>query len=141
LRLELLPVSSIAERLLQLRGKTRQGDFAATLGINPNTLRGYESGRALPNQEVMEKICRVFSVNPAWLLLGQGEIEQNDREKQQPPAATALKRDDHAVPAACGNCLELYEKLVQSQEREIALVRENSDLKVENSALKARILA
>lgn len=71
-------MTTIAERFLLVRGKTKQGDFAKALGINPNTLRNYENGRVLPNQEILERVCTQFSVSPRWLLLGEGTMtEQN----------------------------------------------------------------
>lgn len=72
--LELLRMTTIADRFLQVRGKIKQGEFAKALGINPNTLRNYENGRVLPNQEILERICTQFSVSPRWLLLGEGAM-------------------------------------------------------------------
>ncbi len=69
-----LPMKTIASRLLMLRGETKQGQFATMLGLNPNTLRAYETGRAIPNQEILARVCVKFSVNPAWLLLGTGPM-------------------------------------------------------------------
>ena len=53
-------MSSIADRLVFLRGSATQAEFADRVGINVNTLRGYEKGRALPGYEVflMLKIKR-----------------------------------------------------------------------------------
>lgn len=64
-------MSSIGERLLAVRGDVSQAVFAKALGINPNTLRSYERGLAIPNQEVLARICVNFSVSPEWLLLGE----------------------------------------------------------------------
>ena len=47
-------MSSIADRLVFLRGSATQAEFADRVGINVNTLRGYEKGRALPGYEVLE---------------------------------------------------------------------------------------
>lgn len=74
MRVELLHMNTISERLLLLRGKTKQGDFAKALQINPNTLRNYENGRVLPNQEILERICVEFSVSAEWLLTGRGPM-------------------------------------------------------------------
>lgn len=76
--------TTISERLLALRGKTKQGDFAKLLGINPNTLRNYENGRVYPNQEILERICVTFSVLPEWLLMGTGPM------KNESPTAHSL---------------------------------------------------
>ena len=72
-------MSTVAGRLLQVRGKTKQGDFAKLLGINPNTLRTYENGRSLPNQDFLARVCVQFSVSPSWLLLGEGPMRVGEK--------------------------------------------------------------
>lgn len=67
-------MTTFAQRLLILRGSTKQGEFAQQLEVNPNTLRAYEEGRSLPNQDVLSRICVKFSVSPSWLLLGHGPM-------------------------------------------------------------------
>ena len=75
-------MSSIAERILAVRGDTPQASFAKALEINPNTLRSYERGLAIPNQEVLARMCVKFSVNPAWLLLGdEAPMEKITQER------------------------------------------------------------
>ena len=55
-------MSSIADRLVFLRGSATQAEFADRVGINVNTLRGYEKGRALPGYEVLESLCSKLNV-------------------------------------------------------------------------------
>ena len=119
--------TTIAERILQVRGRTKQAAFAALLGVNPNTLRGYENGHVEPNFRFLTRICAEFSVNPTWLLMGVG-TEKSDGGQ------TCLK--PQAGFNACPHCLDSYKKLVQAkeqqiaaQEREIALLKENNGLK------------
>ena len=66
--------NSIADRILSVRGARKQSDFARDLGVNPNTLRAYEKGRATPGQDFLERLAVKFSVNPEWLLLGRGDM-------------------------------------------------------------------
>lgn len=67
----------------------KQKDFAQILGINPNTLRAYEDGRSIPNQDVLERICVKFSVSPAWLLLGRGPMyEKGNKDDTSTPPST-----------------------------------------------------
>lgn len=75
---------TIAERLLLVRGKTKQGEFAKLLNINPNTLRNYENGRVTPNQEILERVCVQFSVLPEWLLLGTGPMYRGEGPNPPP---------------------------------------------------------
>lgn len=71
-------MSSIADRLVFLRGSATQAEFADRVGINVNTLRGYEKGRALPGYEVLESLCSKLNVSPNWILTGQGKVLQED---------------------------------------------------------------
>lgn len=69
--------TSMAQRIVFLRGKMTQKEFAQKVGINPNTLRNYETGRVLPNQAFLATLCYYLNVNPEWILLGQGEPFRN----------------------------------------------------------------
>ena len=69
-------MNTIAERLVFLRGNATQAEFADRIGINVNTLRGYEKGRALPGYEVLETLCTRLNVSPHWILTGQGNVLQ-----------------------------------------------------------------
>lgn len=69
-----------AERLIQVRGKMPQLEFARRMDKNPNTLRSYERGEAQPNQEFLARLCTEFDVNPRWILLGEGLPYNSDYE-------------------------------------------------------------
>ncbi len=139
--------SSIAERLLQVRGAIRQGEFAKALGINPNTLRNYENGRVSPNNAILERICVQFSVNPAWLLLGTGLMKTPTHDGTMRRDGT-ISHGGEVVREqnACPHCTELYEKLVhalnkamQTQEQKEEVMKENAVLREENARLKAEL--
>lgn len=70
----------LQSRIIHVRGKMSQLEFARRMEINPNTLRNYENGRALPNQLFLSKICIEFGVNPRWILLGEGLPYNSDYE-------------------------------------------------------------
>jgi hypothetical protein len=67
-----------------------------------------------------------------WLFRGVGPAENLDGKPVQ-------RQTVNAAPSTCPRCLDLYERLVQAQERENALLKENSVLKVENQVLQARL--
>ena len=50
-------------------GKT-QDELAAHLGIARQTLGSYEKGESEPLASILKKMCNDFSIDPAWLLLG-----------------------------------------------------------------------
>ena len=122
-------MTTFAQRLLTLRGATKQGVFAQELRLNPNTLRAYEEGRSFPNQKILERICVKYSVSPVWLLLGEGSMRPLEPDNQK----KAVPDESQTTPAACQRCMGLYEKLVQAQERENVLLKENAALKAEMS--------
>lgn len=131
-------MNTIAERLLRVRGKTKQGDFAKALGINPNTLRTYENGRSLPNQEILEKICVQFSVSPAWLLLGVGPM----RETLKDSAASSQEKAGYGLQVGDGSIAKWERELELEREerRELAaetrrLYREKEELHREKEQL------
>ncbi len=63
------------ERIKELRKalKLTQAKFAERLGVKPNTISQYESGRNEPIDAVISLICREFGVNENWLRNGIGE--------------------------------------------------------------------
>jgi len=65
---------SLCDRLLLVRGKMTQAEFARKMNVNPNTLRSYERGAAIPNLTFLARLCTEFDVSPKWILLGEGHI-------------------------------------------------------------------
>jgi phage repressor protein C with HTH and peptisase S24 domain len=47
--------------------------FAHQAGVSKNTLINYRDGVTSPAAEFLETVCREFSVNPVWLLMGDGD--------------------------------------------------------------------
>lgn len=134
-------MSTVAERFLILRGKAKQGAFADILGINPNTLRSYENGRSIPNQELLEKICVQFSVSPSWLLLGVGPMRSGDPAEQPMPATQPVVPPvpGLAPQATCQRCAKLEAELdIERQERR-DLAAENRQLWEKNAELRERL--
>lgn len=66
-----------------------QADFSERLGINVNTLRGYEKGRALPGFEVLETLCSKINVSPEWILTGKGQPLQETGFRALPDKGAA----------------------------------------------------
>lgn len=73
-----LNTDTVATRIITIRGEQSRRAFARALEIKENTLRNYEQGLSLPNFDTVSKICTLFSVSPAWLILGQGEMRTAD---------------------------------------------------------------
>lgn len=48
------------------------GRFAQKTGVSKNTLINYRDGVTSPAASFLESVCREFSADPCWLLLGDG---------------------------------------------------------------------
>jgi len=62
----------IGERIVLIRGKQARESFAAELGVHPQTLARYEKGERLPDSAFLETLSKRYSVDPTWLLTGEG---------------------------------------------------------------------
>lgn len=82
-------------------------EFAKKVGISRNTLIRYRDGQTSPPVAFLEKVCEGFSVNPGWLILGQGDP---DRLLEQPDLA--LTKADLALIRALRVCGEEYTKRI-----------------------------
>ena len=51
-----------------------QNDFGKRIGLTPNTVTNYETGRRVPSNQVIFSICREFNVHEEWLRDGTGEM-------------------------------------------------------------------
>ena len=65
-----------AERLTSVRldlGIKDRKAFAKNLGMNPETLGGYERGDSMPDHAFLTRYKQDFAVNLDWLITGEGE--------------------------------------------------------------------
>lgn len=89
------------ERIRRLR-KTlgfTQNELGVRLGLAPNTITNYETGRREPSNQVIFSICREFNVSEEWLRNGTGEmfIEMSRAELAANIVGSALNTDDDFV--------------------------------------------
>lgn len=61
-------MSTLGEKLRELRGASSQREMAEAVGIKWNAWARYEAGGSLPGAEMLEKICRVHACSADWLL-------------------------------------------------------------------------
>ena len=64
------------KRIKELRKslKMTQNEFGTRIGLTPNTVTNYETGRRVPSNQVIFSICREFNVNEEWLRTGNGDM-------------------------------------------------------------------
>lgn len=61
-------MSTIGDRLRELRGSSSQREMADAVGIKWNAWARYESGGALPGADILTRICKAHAVSADWLL-------------------------------------------------------------------------
>lgn len=64
----------IGARIERVRGNITRDEFASSLGVSKRTLQRYEIENRHPDSVFLTAICEKYGVNPAWLLLGEGEM-------------------------------------------------------------------
>ena len=104
----------------------KQGELAERLGVKPNTISNYESGKSSPDLDGFVNIIKNLDVSPMKLL----GLETTDQSYQR--NVLSEPRPYHTV--TCPQC-ELREKLIKSLEENI------STLKATNQGLIKEIKA
>ncbi|MCH7575662.1 MAG: helix-turn-helix transcriptional regulator [Candidatus Marinimicrobia bacterium] len=60
-------------RTIRKRAKLNQDEFGRILGVSRQTINAYENNRQRPPLDMMEKVCKLQSISPIWLLSGYGK--------------------------------------------------------------------
>jgi transcriptional regulator with XRE-family HTH domain len=60
-------------RFIQKNSGRIQPDFAKSLGVSKGSLILYQKNERSPDSSFLQTLCREYGVNPAWLLLGEGD--------------------------------------------------------------------
>jgi transcriptional regulator with XRE-family HTH domain len=61
---------AIGRRIRFLRGDLSQAVFAERVGVSRAALANYETGRTIPNQEVVRKICEQYDISEDFITSG-----------------------------------------------------------------------
>jgi transcriptional regulator with XRE-family HTH domain len=119
-------METLGQRLKHVRNDLSQQAIADKLGIPQSTWNNYESGRNQPDLALLDKICVHFGIKTDWLLFGRGPM----REEAQVSPGQATEYNNQLLESRVAALEKGFaEKLVYSQEREIALLREINELK------------
>jgi len=84
--------STFAERIKELRGNMKQAEFGEKVGVSRGAISYYENGSRTADIEILEKICREYSVTSDWLL-GLSDVKNPDIELQAICKRTGLSED------------------------------------------------
>ena len=93
-------MSTIGERLRELRGGSSQREMAEAVGIKWNAWARYEAGGSLPGAEILERICRVHSCSADWLLGLRGTAPQSST----PPLPHSSTPNSQLSPGSLPQC-------------------------------------
>jgi transcriptional regulator with XRE-family HTH domain len=79
-------MSTLGERIkiVQIKSGLQQPQFAKILGVSKETLIHYQKDRRHPVSVFLSNLCKIYRVNPTWLLMGEGEpfIGKRIREEE-----------------------------------------------------------
>ena len=83
-------------RIIRKNARLTQSEFGERIGLNGNTITGYEKSYRTPSNAVITAICREFDINEEWLRNGTGPM------KKETPVSyiDELAREHNLVPAA-----------------------------------------
>lgn len=127
-------MSTLGQRLVDLRGKMSRKDFAERLGIHHQTIYEYEKNRKIPTYETIKKISLRLNINPDWLNSGVGLMHPGEADSAQNQCAS-----ESGQQAACRSCTELRKELALERQERRDLAVENRQLWKENAELRERL--
>jgi hypothetical protein len=110
-------------RLSVAAGTKNEAELAREIGILPQGITSARKRNRVPGSW-FAKIAAKYGIRLEWLMYGKGPMRDQ---------AGADRPENYS----CENCLNLYKQLVETQNREISLLRDMASLKTENATLKA----
>ena len=80
-----LLLKTLGERIkyLQKNSDKNQVEFAQSLGVSKGSLILYQKNDRSPDSSFLRTLCETHRVNPAWLLLGEGEPFIGERIQEE----------------------------------------------------------
>ncbi|MDD7908527.1 helix-turn-helix transcriptional regulator [Pseudovibrio exalbescens] len=76
--------TQLGQRLIDVRGDEKRVDYCKRLGLSPHTYRDYETGKSLPNADVLKAIAKAHDLSLNWLILGEGPMRLDEQETARP---------------------------------------------------------
>ena len=91
----------LGQRISLARGDRSQISFAEDLGVNKNTLLGYEKGRVVPDILTVRKICTLSGVNWDWLASGEGRMRPEEQGVIEERSLSTREIKEMPQPQTC----------------------------------------
>jgi transcriptional regulator with XRE-family HTH domain len=111
----------IGSRIRQIRGRCSRAEFAEELGIHPQTLYMYETGKRVVDVELVRELCKKFNVSAEWLIFGDRELQSlREGPVSEPEAASSADKADNldtapAIAEKDARIEELKSELIAAQ--------------------------
>jgi len=120
-------MSTLGDRIRELRGAHSQRWLAEQLGIPSTTLSNYENNKSELNFATILALKTIFKVDTDWLLFGDTGAKPIPDNTPETAIAESVN--------GCSQCRELLrqlgvanERVYRIHEREMALLKENIEL-------------
>ena len=114
---------SFVSRIRELRGERTQQEMASMLGILKSKWCRWEKGQHEPSIKDLVAICRIFSVQPAWLIGFSGE--GGTRQAAGSGGCPSCRDKDATILALA--------ETIASQQRTIAMLAGQNEKKMPSS--------
>lgn len=128
-------MSTLGERLKELRAGLTQAEFAALLGVHGNTIKNWEKGTHFPDYKILMVLVEKYELSVKWLMLGiepkhHEESEQayydSCKEYEESFEPPEVRDGERYVPRFMYD--ELAEKLEETRIEEICLEKKVGEL-------------
>lgn len=145
---------TLPERIRMIRGEMGQAEFATKIESSQSGISAYEKGQRKPDYETLIRVCQEFGINLEWLLMGTGPMHKGEPQTgdaspvSQPPktqhtenikSKKEMTGDASPVVESQREIMELFKKNMELQERLMAVIQENADLRVQAERNATRI--
>lgn len=73
------------ERIREIRSSLNltRAEFGKRLGVSGDVINNLERGRVEPKEPILKLICKEFGISYAWLVYGDGEMNNSDESEAQ----------------------------------------------------------
>lgn len=100
-------------KLLRKTLELNQTDFGKRIGVKQGSVAGYETGKRIPLDTVIDNICKEFHVNKVWLKTGIGDmfISGDDLDEIGKHIFKYSNNPDEPIYKSINLFMNVYEKL------------------------------
>ena len=127
-------MSTIGNKIREIRGKESRSEFAARFDIHPNTLMRWEKDERSPDVEFIKKVALSYQISPEWLISDRGERDAPAISPEEPQSVATIHYAN-----LIDECNELRKENKHLWPKVEALTKENGELRVEIEKLKSKL--